>query len=73
MPREDFVSPGHEEFAYEDGPMPIGEGQTISQPYIVALMIQGAELKRGDRLVEQPDDAMRHSRTHSGDSQSDRS
>lgn len=53
--------------------MPIGEGQTISQPYIVALMIQGAELKRGDRLVEQPDDAMRHSRTHSGDSQSDRS
>jgi protein-L-isoaspartate O-methyltransferase len=33
VPREDFVEQGFEEFAYEDGPLPIGEGQTISQPY----------------------------------------
>ena len=39
VPREAFVLPGFEEFAYEDAPLPIGEGQTISQPYIVALMI----------------------------------
>ena len=45
VPREAFVEPGFEEFAYEDGPLPIGEGQTISQPYIVALMIEAAELR----------------------------
>ena len=42
VPRELFVEPGFEEFAYEDGPLPIGEGQTISQPYIVALMLEAA-------------------------------
>src|SRR5438105_7577765 len=52
VPREAFVEPGFEEFAYEDGPLPIGEGQTISQPYIVALMIEAAEIKRGDRVLE---------------------
>src|SRR5919108_4834277 len=52
VPREAFVEPGFEEFAYEDGPLPIGEGQTISQPYIVALMIEAAELKPGDRVLE---------------------
>jgi protein-L-isoaspartate(D-aspartate) O-methyltransferase len=40
------------EFAYEDGPLPIGKGQTISQPYIVALMIQAAEIKSGDKVLE---------------------
>src|SRR5258708_4086722 len=45
VPREAFVEAGFEEFAYEDGPLPIGEGQTISQPYIVALMIEAAEVK----------------------------
>jgi protein-L-isoaspartate O-methyltransferase len=40
VPREIFVDPGFEEFAYEDNALPIGEGQTISQPYIVALMIE---------------------------------
>jgi protein-L-isoaspartate O-methyltransferase len=40
VPREEFVDPGFEEFAYEDGPLPIGEAQTISQPSIVALMIE---------------------------------
>src|SRR4029453_15596258 len=47
-----FVEPGFEEFAYEDGPLPIGEGQTISQPYIVALMIEAAEIKPGDSVLE---------------------
>jgi protein-L-isoaspartate(D-aspartate) O-methyltransferase len=52
VPREAFVEAGLEEFAYEDGPLPIGEGQTISQPYIVALMIEAAEVKRGDSVLE---------------------
>ena len=52
VPREEFVESGFEEFAYEDSPLPIGEGQTISQPYIVALMIEAAEVKAGDRVLE---------------------
>ena len=52
VPREVFVDPGFEEFAYEDTPLGIGEGQTISQPYIVALMIETAEVKPGDRVLE---------------------
>jgi protein-L-isoaspartate(D-aspartate) O-methyltransferase len=52
VPREIFVEPGFEEFAYEDSPLPIGEGQTISQPYIVALMIEAAEVKPGDSVLE---------------------
>lgn len=52
VPREAFVAPGFEEFAYEDGPLPIAEGQTISQPYIVALMIEMAEIGPGDHVLE---------------------
>src|SRR2546430_1848389 len=52
VPREAFVAPGFEEFAYDDSPLPIEEGQTISQPYIVALMIEAAEVKRGDRVLD---------------------
>jgi protein-L-isoaspartate(D-aspartate) O-methyltransferase len=52
VPREAFVSAGTEEFAYEDGPLPIGEGQTISQPYIVAAMAEAAELEPTDRVLE---------------------
>jgi protein-L-isoaspartate(D-aspartate) O-methyltransferase len=52
VPREAFVDSGYGEFAYEDNPLPIGEGQTISQPYIVALMIEAAELHRSDRVLE---------------------
>ncbi|WP_214475594.1 protein-L-isoaspartate(D-aspartate) O-methyltransferase [Mesorhizobium sp. dw_380] len=52
VPREAFVAPGFEEFAYEDGPLPIADGQTISQPYIVALMIEMAEAKAGDHVLE---------------------
>src|SRR5688572_6031181 len=50
--REAFVEPGLEEFAYEDSALPIGEAQTISQPYIVALMIEAAEIKPGDKVLE---------------------
>jgi protein-L-isoaspartate(D-aspartate) O-methyltransferase len=52
VPREAFVEAGTEEYAYEDWPLPIGEGQTISQPYIVALMIEAAEVKPGHRVLE---------------------
>src|SRR5436190_12392967 len=52
VPREAFVESGFEEFAYEDGPLPIAEGQTISQPYIVALMIEAAEVKAGESVLE---------------------
>ena len=52
VPREVFVDPGMEEFAYEDGALPIGAGQTISQPYIVALMIEAAEVRPGHRVLE---------------------
>jgi len=52
VPREMFVEAGFEEFAYEDTPLQIGEEQTISQPYIVAFMIEAAELRPGDRVLE---------------------
>ena len=51
-PRERFVSDKMAEFAYEDCPLPIGEGQTISQPYIVAAMLEAAEIGPDDRLLE---------------------
>lgn len=52
IPREQFVESGLEEFAYEDGALPIANGQTISQPYIVALMSEAAELKPPDKVLE---------------------
>ncbi len=52
VPRERFVPERLAEFAYEDGPLPIGHEQTISQPYIVALMIEAAEVEPGDRVLE---------------------
>lgn len=52
VPREAFVQPGFEEFAYEDTPLPIADGQTISQPYIVAFMIEMADVKPGDHVLE---------------------
>ena len=52
VPREAFVHPGYEEFAYEDSPLPIDEQQTISQPYIVAMMIAAANVEPGDRVLE---------------------
>ncbi|MFC3075767.1 protein-L-isoaspartate(D-aspartate) O-methyltransferase [Shinella pollutisoli] len=52
VPREAFVEPGFEEFAYEDSPLPIAEGQTISQPYIVARMAEAAEIEPTDNVLE---------------------
>lgn len=52
VPREAFVEPGFEKFAYEDTPLPIGYGQTISQPYIVALMIDEARVMPDDTVLE---------------------
>lgn len=52
VPRDEFVAPERRLSAYEDRPLPIGEGQTISQPYIVALMIEGAQVKPGERVLE---------------------
>ena len=52
VPRERFVDPDYADQAYEDRPLPIAEGQTISQPFIVALMAQAAEIKPGDRVLE---------------------
>ena len=52
VPREAFVSPELSDQAYGDHPLPIEAGQTISQPYIVALMIEAAGIKSGDRVLE---------------------
>ncbi len=52
VPREAFVGEFLTEFAYEDSALPIEAGQTISQPYIVARMIELAELKPGDKVLE---------------------
>ena len=52
VPRELFVPPELQALAYEDKPLAIGYGQTISQPYIVALMIQALELKGPEKVLE---------------------
>jgi len=52
VPREEFLSPEYADLAYGDHPLPIEAGQTISQPYIVALMIHAAEMKAGDNVLE---------------------
>jgi len=52
VPRHEFVEERFRDQAYEDHPIPIGEDQTISQPYIVALMLEALELARGDRVLE---------------------
>jgi len=52
VPREAFVRADLAEFAYDDGPLPIGHGQTISQPFIVALMAEAARIAPGARVLE---------------------
>jgi len=52
VPRERFVEPGQEPLAYVNGPLPIGYGQTISQPYVVALMTDLLDLTPGHRVLE---------------------
>lgn len=52
IPRHELVPPDVRHLAYGDHPLPIGYGQTISQPYIVALMTQALDLQRSDRVLE---------------------
>jgi len=52
VPRHLFVPPVHRMRSYEDHPLPIGSGQTISQPYMVALMTQSLALRPGSKVLE---------------------
>ena len=52
VPRHEFVAERFRDRAFEDHPLPIGEGQTISQPYIVAIMLQHLQLQPTDRILE---------------------
>jgi len=52
VPREEFVSPEDRPFAYINRPLPIGHGQTISQPFVVALMTDLLDPEAGDRVLE---------------------
>jgi protein-L-isoaspartate(D-aspartate) O-methyltransferase len=52
VPRHLFVEPDLQDRAYEDGPLPIGERQTISQPYMVARMSEAAAVRPGDAVLE---------------------
>ena len=52
VPRHEFVPETFRQDAYEDHPLPIGEGQTISQPYIVAAMLEHLALQAADRVLE---------------------
>ena len=52
VPREQFLGGNHADYAYQDSPLPIESGQTISQPYIVALTIEAAEIGSGDKVLE---------------------
>ena len=52
VPRDRFVPQGEERFAFSDSPLPIGHGQTISQPFIVALMTELIDPQPGHRVLE---------------------
>jgi protein-L-isoaspartate(D-aspartate) O-methyltransferase len=52
VPRHEFTPERYRSQAYEDHPLPIGEGQTISQPYIVASMLDALQLTAGDKVLE---------------------
>ncbi|MBZ5550153.1 MAG: protein-L-isoaspartate(D-aspartate) O-methyltransferase [Acidobacteriia bacterium] len=52
VPRHEFVTESLQQDAYDDHPLPIGSDQTISQPYIVALMLQHLALQPADRILE---------------------
>ncbi len=52
VPRHEFVPDNWKEYSYSDGPLPIGEGQTISQPYIVAIMTELLDIGEGDKILE---------------------
>ena len=52
VPREAFIDVEHAGGAYGDFPLPIGAGQTVSQPYIVAAMVEALEPQPSDRVLE---------------------
>jgi len=52
VPRHEFVPESYQAQAYEDHPLPIGNDQTISQPYIVALMLESLQVKPSDKVLE---------------------
>ncbi|TFH37275.1 MAG: protein-L-isoaspartate O-methyltransferase, partial [Dehalococcoidia bacterium] len=52
VPRERFVPPSERDFAYDDRPLSIGYGQTISQPFIVAMMVESLNLQQTDKVLE---------------------
>src|SRR5438876_497876 len=52
VPREAFVRPEDRAAAYQDVPLPIGSGQTISAPSMIAIMLEEARLKTGERVLE---------------------
>ena len=52
VPREDFIPAGSRHIAYEDAPIAIGDDQTISQPFIVAIMLSALEVRRSDKVLE---------------------
>jgi len=52
VPRDAFVDPAQAAFAYDDTPLPIGAGQTISQPYVVAVMLEAARIGPLDTVLE---------------------
>ena len=52
VPRDQFIAEEYRAKAYDDHPLPIGSGQTISQPYIVALMLESLQLQPTDKVLE---------------------
>src|SRR2546423_12142023 len=52
VPHHAFVTESHRDEAYEDHPLPIGDGQTISQPYVVALMLESLQVSPNDKVLE---------------------
>jgi len=52
VPREPFVDPHYQQQAYDDNPLPIGEGQTISQPFMVATMVEALQVEPSNRVLE---------------------
>jgi Protein-L-isoaspartate carboxylmethyltransferase len=52
VPREEFIPPENRQYAYIDQPLPIGEGQTISAPHMVAMICEFLKLKKGMKILE---------------------
>lgn len=52
LPREPFLPPSLRDHAYDDAPTPLGHGQTISQPYVVAVMLEALRIERHERVLE---------------------